>query len=71
MFSKVAVKGDHVAPLFDFLQSAESNPKFGGAIKWNFNKFLVSKEGEVIGRFEPKVEPSAPEVRKAIEDALK
>jgi glutathione peroxidase len=70
MFSKVAVKGGAMAPLFDYLQSAETNPKFGGPIKWNFNKFLVSKDGEVIGRFEPKVEPTSPEVKSAIESAL-
>jgi glutathione peroxidase len=70
MFSKVAVKGEHVAPLFDWLQSTDTNPKFGGAIKWNFNKFLVDRGGNVIGRFEPKVEPTSPEVTKAIEAAL-
>lgn len=70
MFSKVAVKGEKTAPLFDWLQSADTNPAFGGAIKWNFNKFLVGKDGKVIGRFEPKVEPLAPEVKAAIEKAL-
>jgi glutathione peroxidase len=71
MFAKVAVKGDQTAPLFDWLQSAETNPRFAGAIKWNFNKFLVGKDGSVIGRFEPKVEPTLPEVKSAIEAALK
>jgi glutathione peroxidase len=70
MFSKVAVKGEKTAPLFDYLQSTDTNPKFGGAIKWNFNKFLVDRAGNVIGRFEPKVEPLAQEVTKAIEAAL-
>jgi glutathione peroxidase len=67
MFSKVATKGDKMAPLFDWLQS---DAKFGGAIKWNFNKFLVGKDGAIIGRFEPKVEPTSPEVKQAIEKAL-
>jgi glutathione peroxidase len=71
MFAKVAVKGEQTAPLFDFLQSADTNPKFAGPIKWNFNKFLVGKDGSVIGRFEPKVEPTSPEVKSAIEAALK
>jgi glutathione peroxidase len=70
MFSKVAVKGEHLSPLFDWLQSTETNPQFGGPIKWNFNKFLVGKDGKVIGRFEPKVEPTSPEVKSAIESAL-
>jgi glutathione peroxidase len=67
MFSKVAVKGDKKSPIFDWLQS---DPKFGGAIKWNFNKFLVGKDGKIIGRFEPPVDPGAPEVRAAIDAAL-
>jgi glutathione peroxidase len=71
MFAKVAVKGESTAPLFDHLQSKESNPEFGGAIKWNFNKFLIGKNGEIIGRFEHKVEPTSPEVKAAIERALK
>jgi glutathione peroxidase len=65
MFSKVVVKGDGIHPLFAHLTGEK-----GGAIKWNFNKFLVGKSGEILERFEPKVEPSAPEVRLAIERAL-
>jgi glutathione peroxidase len=70
MFSKVAVKGDGTAPLFAWLQGKETNPSFGGPIKWNFNKFLVGKDGSVIGRFEPQVEPTSAEVKTAIEKAL-
>ncbi|MEO7110162.1 MAG: glutathione peroxidase [Polyangiaceae bacterium] len=70
MFGKVKVKGEGIDPLFDFLTSKTDNPDFGGAIKWNFNKFLIDKNGKVIARFEPQVEPSAPEVTKAIEAAL-
>jgi glutathione peroxidase len=70
MFSKVAVKGDKTAPLFAWLQGKDTNPAFAGPIKWNFNKFLVGKDGKVIGRFEPQVEPTAAEVKAAIEKAL-
>ena len=70
MFAKVSVMGEPMEPLFDWLQSTETNPKFGGAIKWNFNKFLVGKDGEVTGRFPHKVDPESPEVIKAIESAL-
>jgi glutathione peroxidase len=70
MFSKVKVKGDGIDPLFDYLTSTATNPKFAGEIKWNFNKFLVGKNGEVLARFEPKVEPTSPEVKQAIEKAL-
>ena len=71
MFSKVSVKGDAMEPLFDWLQSETTNPKFGGPIKWNFNKFLIGPTGEVIGRFPHKVEPTSPEVKQAVEAALK
>jgi glutathione peroxidase len=70
MFSKVKVKGDGIDPIFQYLTSPETDPKFAGDIKWNFNKFLVGKNGEVLARFEPKVEPTSPEVKQAIEKAL-
>jgi glutathione peroxidase len=49
----------------------ESNPQFGGEIKWNFNKFLLGKDGKIIARFEPKVKPDSEEVIQTIEKALK
>jgi glutathione peroxidase len=70
MFAKVKVKGPGVDPLFAFLTSATTTPKFSGELKWNFNKFLVGKHGEVLARFEPTVEPTSPEVKAAIERAL-
>jgi glutathione peroxidase len=70
MFAKVTVKGPGIDPLFDYLTSAATDPKFAGEIKWNFNKFLIGKDGAVLARFEPKVEPTAPEVKQAIEKAL-
>jgi glutathione peroxidase len=70
MFSKVSVKGDATDPLFDYLQSEESNPKYGGAIKWNFYKVLVGKDGAIVGRFAHKAEPTGVEVKNAIEKAL-
>ena len=70
LFSKIVVDGKGIDPLYDYLTSKETNPKFAGKIKWNFNKFLVNKKGEVIARFEPKVKPSEKEVETAIEDAL-
>ncbi len=61
------VKGEGIHPLFEFLTKKS---KFAGDIKWNFNKFLVDKNGEVVARFEPQVEPTSPEVRQAIEKQL-
>ena len=70
MFAKVSVAGDDQAPLYGYLTSEETNPKFAGKIRWNFDKFLVSRDGEVIARFAPRAKPSAKEVVQAIEAAL-
>ncbi|MBC7817169.1 MAG: glutathione peroxidase [Planctomycetaceae bacterium] len=72
MFSKVDVKGDKAADLFKQLTSKEnfSNDKDAGPVKWNFEKFLVSKEGKVVARFRTGVEPDSEEVVKAVEAEL-
>jgi glutathione peroxidase len=70
MFAKVKVKGQGIDPLFGHLTSAESNPGFSGDIKWNFNKFLIGRDGQVLARFEPPVDPASLEVTGAIEKAL-
>jgi glutathione peroxidase len=71
MLSKVVVKGDGIAPLYQFLTSKETDPKHAGEIQWNFTKFLISKDGKIVARFEPRVKPDAPDVTKAIEAELK
>jgi glutathione peroxidase len=71
MYSKISVKGDDMAPLYQFLTDKSANPATGGEIKWNFTKFLVGRDGKVAVRFEPAVKPDAPEVVGAIEKALK
>lgn len=70
VFSKIVVKGEGIDPLYAYLTSKESNPKFGGAVTWNFAKFLVNRKGEVIGRFDPREKPESPKVVAAIEAAL-
>lgn len=70
LFAKVTVKGPGIDPLFAFLTSSATTPKFSGELKWNFNKFLVGKHGEVLARFEPTVDPTSPEVKAAVEKAL-
>ncbi|MDY0150055.1 MAG: glutathione peroxidase [Kiritimatiellia bacterium] len=69
MFSKISVKGKTIHPLYAFLTSKEDSDH-GGAITWNFNKFLIGKDGQVIGRFGSRTEPDAPELVAAIEKAL-
>lgn len=70
MLSKVSVKGEDQTPLYQYLTSAAANPATAGDVKWNFTKFLVNKQGKVIGRFESKVKPDAPELTSAIDQAL-
>ena len=71
MFSKISVKGPDKAPLYKFLTDQAASPKTGGEIQWNFTKFLVDKNGTVLQRFEPAVEPDSREVIAAVEAALK
>ncbi|MFA6600582.1 MAG: glutathione peroxidase [Candidatus Omnitrophota bacterium] len=67
LFAKISVKGKNAHPLYQYLTNA---PAFKGEISWNFNKFLVSPKGEVVGRFGSRVKPSDEELVKAIEAAL-
>jgi glutathione peroxidase len=71
MYSKISVAGKDNAPLYQFLTDKAANPKTGGEIQWNFTKFLVDRDGKVIARFEPAVEPQSKEVTAAVEAALK
>jgi glutathione peroxidase len=70
MFSKISVKGEDQADLYEELTSKKENKGFGGDIIWNFEKFLVNREGNVVARFAPKTKPDAPEVIAAIEKEL-
>jgi glutathione peroxidase len=69
MFSKVSVKGQDQVPLFQHLTSAE-NPDFTGEIKWNFEKFLISKDGKLLHRFRSADEPMSESLTRAVEQAL-
>lgn len=59
VFSKIEVNGDEAAPLFKELKSAAPGIMGTAAIKWNFTKFLVSRDGEVIGRYAPATKPES------------
>jgi glutathione peroxidase len=71
LFSKVKVLGNDAAPLYKFLQSKETNPKFAGPVRWNFEKFLVARDGTVVGRFASDVDPEGTDFVGAIERELK
>ena len=70
MFAKIAVKGKEIHPLYAFLTSKETNPKFHGKIGWNFNKFLIDRKGNIIERFESKNDPMGDRVPRVVEAAL-
>ncbi len=70
MFGKLSVAGADQDPLYAFLTSKTTNPQFGGKIDWNFAKFLVGRDGQVIARFPASQDPMTPTTVKAIEDAL-
>jgi glutathione peroxidase len=70
VYGKVSVKGDDQTPLYSYL-TKDANPAVAGDIKWNFTKFLVNRNGNVVERFEPATKPDSPEVTAAIEKLLK
>ncbi len=67
VFSKIAVKGKQADPLYAFLTML---PEHGGAVTWNFNKFLVDPTGKVVAHLESGVEPTSAELKKAVEAVL-
>lgn len=71
MYSKISVKGEDKAPLYQYLTGKDANPSTGGEIGWNFTKFLVDKNGKVVARFDSKVTPESPELTGAVEQELK
>ncbi len=70
LFSKVVVKGEGKCPLYEFLTSKETNPEFSGDISWNFEKFLIGRDGKVVARFAPRVSPDSEQVVSVIEEQL-
>lgn len=69
MFSKISVKGNNIDPLFTYL-TTEDNPDFTGEIKWNFEKFLIDRNGKLIRRFRSATEPLSDDILNAVVDAL-
>jgi glutathione peroxidase len=70
MFSKIEVLGANKAPLYKYLTESATDPKFPGEITWNFEKFLIGKDGQIAARFAPKIKPSTDQVVSAIEAEL-
>ena len=72
LLEKVNIKSDEddQAPLYKFLTSEETNPEFAGNITWNFEKFVIGRNGEVVARFKPRTKPDDPELIKTLKAEL-
>lgn len=64
--SKVSVKGEDMAPIYQWLTSKSKNGVLDAEIKWNFNKFLLDENGKMIAYFESKVKPDSEEILKFV-----
>lgn len=71
MFAKIEVNGDAAAPLYKNLTQQDAGPVGKGEISWNFEKFVIDREGNVVNRFAPSTSPDDAELVKAIESELK
>ncbi len=71
VFAKISVRGKQIHPLYKYLTEKSTNPKFSGKISWNFNKFLIGKNGEILERYSSATNPQDKDVIAAIEKALK
>lgn len=69
LFDKIKVIGDDKSPLYQRL--TDNSVTGTGDVKWNFEKFLISKEGKIVARYNSKVEPTSEELTSAIENQLK
>jgi len=70
MFAKISVKGKDQHPLYTFLTNKQSDPEFAGDVTWNFNKFLLDREGKVVARFGSQDTPESETVTAAVAKSL-
>ena len=70
MFSKVEVNGETACDLYKYLTALKTEPKGPGSVSWNFEKFLLDREGNVVARFSPRTKPTSQEVMQQIESEL-
>ena len=67
LFSKISVKGTDKHPLYQYL--TEQSP-FPGEVEWNFQKYLVDRKGNVVGRYHHRTKPLTPEIVRDVEQQL-
>jgi len=66
MMAKISVKGNDIHPLYEWLTEKDKNGKMDSKVKWNFQKYLIDEEGNLVEVFGPKVKPTSEEVVKLI-----
>lgn len=71
MFSKISVKGKQIHPLYEYLTKKELNGKIDAPVTWNFQKFLIDRDGKVVKSFAPGQKVTDTDVKKIIEKQLK
>lgn len=62
MMSKISVKGDDIAPIYEWLTNKEMNGKMDSTISWNFQKFLIDEQGQLLDVLAPRVSPMSDQV---------
>lgn len=62
MMSKISVKGDDIHPLYQWLTSKEKNGVMDSEVSWNFQKYLIDEEGQLVKMFSPREAPDSPEI---------
>jgi glutathione peroxidase len=70
MFGKVKVKGKDACDLYKTLTALDTEPVGPGKISWNFEKFIIGRNGEVVARFAPRTKPDDPSMLKIVEAEL-
>ncbi|MEK6247224.1 MAG: glutathione peroxidase [Planctomycetales bacterium] len=70
LFEKIEVNGEGASPLYKHLTQLETSPQGSGEISWNFEKFLIDRNGDVVARWNPRTKPDTAEVTEMIESKL-
>ncbi|MCA9174856.1 MAG: redoxin domain-containing protein [Planctomycetales bacterium] len=70
MFAKVEVNGDNACDLYKHLTGLDAKPKGAGKVQWNFEKFVIGRNGEVVARFAPRTKPDDPQLLAVIKAEL-
>ena len=70
MFAKISVNGEEACDLYKYLTALDTKPKGKGKIGWNFEKFIIGRNGDVLARFAPPTKPDDPDIVKLLEKEL-